>query len=90
MTALKTFNSLTPQKQCEFIVDLIENSNPEDLTNLIDDGVSQGENKDNIVKILRLLKSINKGQRSFVEELTPLWIETVREDKLNELLTLEN
>jgi hypothetical protein len=87
MTTLKTFNSLTPQKQCEFIVDFIENSHYEGLSTLIEDGVSQGENKDNLVKILKLLKSINKGQRSLVEDLTPLWIETVREDKLNELLT---
>jgi hypothetical protein len=86
MTTLKTFNSLNPQKQCEFLVDLIENSSNEDLINLIEDGVSQGESKDNFVKILKLLKSINKGQKSFVEDLTPLWIETVREDKLNSLL----
>jgi hypothetical protein len=85
MTTLKTFNSLNPQKQCEFLVDLIENSNNEDLINLIEDGVSQGESKDNFVKILKLLKSINKGQKSFVEDLTPLWIQTVREDKLNSL-----
>ena len=87
MTTLKTFNSLNPQKQCEFLVDLIENSNNEDLINLIEDGVSQGESKDNFVKILKLLKSINKGQKSFVEDLTPLWIQTVREDKLMQLLT---
>jgi hypothetical protein len=86
MTTLKTFNSLNPQKQCEFLVDLIENSDHEDLINLIEDGVSQGESKDNFVKILKLLKSINKGQKSFVEDLTPLWIQTVREDKLNTLL----
>ena len=86
MTTLKTFNSLTPQKQGEFIIDLIENSkNPEDLTNLIEDVVSQGESKDNLVKILILLKSINKGQKSLVEDLTPLWIQTTREDKLNAL-----
>ncbi len=88
MTTLKTFNSLTPEKQCEFIIDLIENSPAdENLATLIDDGVSQGESKDNLVKILRLLKSINKGQKSFIEELTPLWIQTLREDKLNSLLT---
>ena len=87
MTTLKTFNSLTPEKQCEFIVDLLEKNSPvESLTTLIEDGVSQGENKDNLVKILKLLKSINKGQKSFIEELTPLWIQTVREDKLNSLL----
>jgi hypothetical protein len=87
MPTLKTFNSLTPEKQCEFIIDLIENSPVESLATLIDDGVEQGESKDNLVKILRLLRSINKGQRSLVEDLTPLWIQTAREDKLNELLT---
>ena len=88
MTTLKTFNSLNPQKQCEFLVDLIENSNYDIwYKNLIEDGVSQGESKDNFVKILKLLKSINKGQKSFVEDLTPLWIQTTREDKLNSLLT---
>ncbi len=87
MKTLKQFNTLSPDKQCEFAIDLIENESDHDLlTNLIQDGISQGESKDDLVKIILLLKNINKGQSDLSEELKPLWLEMVRENKLNQIL----
>lgn len=88
MKTLKTFNSLTPEKQCQFVLDIVDVKMDNDyLRNIIQEGVGQGERKENLVKILLLLKSINKGQRTLLEDLTPLWIQTLREDKLNEILS---
>ena len=99
MNTLKTFNSLNPEKQCQFVLDIVENGvegnsifcngkmGNDYLRNIIQEGVDQGERKENLVKILLLLKSINKGQRTLLEDLTPLWIQTLREDKLNEILS---
>ena len=98
MKTLKEFNYLSADKQCEFVIDLIESDqsllvnlieNESDqslLVNLIQDGVDQGESKDNIVKLLLLLKSINKGQMTLLQDLKPLWIQKTREDKLNLIL----
>lgn len=87
MKTLKQFNTLSPDKQCEFVIDLIDNESDHDLLiNLIQDGISQGESKDDLVKIISLFKSINKGQRDLSEELKPLWLEMVREKKLNQIL----
>lgn len=60
MKTLKEFNYLSPDKQCEFVIDLIDNESDNDLKNILQDGVDQGESKDNIVKLFLLLKSINK------------------------------
>lgn len=87
MKTLKEFNYLSPDKQCEFVIDLIDNESDNDLKNILQDGVDQGESKDNIVKLFLLLKSINKGQMTLLQELKPLWLEKIREDKLNLILS---
>ena len=87
MKTLKHFNSLLPESQCEWVVKLLDDAtSSEELRTLIQDGEKQGENKDNLVKLLLLLKSINKGQMTLLEDIKPVWIQTVREDKLNNLL----
>jgi len=86
MKTLKHFNSLLPERQCDWLVKLLDASSSEELRTLIQDGEKQGENKDNLVKLLLLLKSINKGQMTLLEDIKPVWIQTVREDKLNNLL----
>jgi hypothetical protein len=88
MSTLKTFNSLNTQKQCQFVLDILDGNSPnDDLGKIIQEGVEQGESKEKLVKILLLLKSINKGQFTLLEDLTPLWVQTIREDKLNEILS---
>ena len=91
MKTLKYFNSLLPEHQCDWVVKLLDDaSSSEELRTLIQDGEKQGENKDNLVKLLLLLKSIKKDQMTLLEDIKPVWIQTVkqmvREDKLNQIL----
>lgn len=87
MKTLKQFNTLSPDKQCEFAIDLIENESDHDLlTNLIQDGISQGESKDNLVKIILLLKS---NRQSFLMGISnnifenSRFLDTKEEEALN-------
>lgn len=87
MKTLKYFNSLLPEHQCDWVVNLLDDATTaRDIKTILQEGEKQGENKDNLVKLLLLLRSLNKGQMTLLEDIKSVWIQTVREDKLNQIL----
>lgn len=89
MKTLKKFNSLSPDKQCDFVIDLLENESEDVLGNFIEQGIEQGESKDNFVKIIMLFKKFNllyPYDNTSLNDFKLSWIKTMREDKLSQIL----
>ncbi len=85
MKTLEQFNKLSPNEQCEFIIDLVDNVGGELKFNILIEGEEQGHDENNFIKLILLFRKINKG-RSCLKELQQLWLQEVRNDKLNLIL----
>lgn len=80
---VKVFKSLDPKKQCEWIITSIWDD--ENFLELIEQ-IGNDETKD-IIKILTICNYfVEKDEPLYVENIYPLWIEYLRDKKLNELL----